>query len=113
MFTKGIYVNSYKPFLGLPLLVLNPARAVMEEIQRLLEEANGMMHEDLNTRLGNIALTEGAGGSETAQTADTGQVVNFAQRADTAQRAGGHESVLAYPLLNLVLNFLSQTNHAG
>lgn len=68
------------------------ARAVMEEIQRLLDEANGIMHEDLSTRLGNIVLTEGAGTSEnTAQTADIGEGVNFPQRADTGQRAGGHE----------------------
>lgn len=91
-----MYVNSYKPFLGLPRLVLDSARAVMEELQRLLEEANGMMHEDLRTRLGNIALIEGAGGSETTQTADTGQGANFVQRADTGQSSGGHEQVHAF-----------------
>ncbi|KAG0555246.1 hypothetical protein KC19_12G155400 [Ceratodon purpureus] len=67
------------------------ARAVVEEIQRLLEEANGMMHADLNTRLGNITLTEGAGGSQIAQTTDAGQAVDFTQRADIGHRAGGHE----------------------
>ena len=100
-------MNSYKPFLDLPLLVLNPARAVVEEIQRLLEEANGMMHADLNTRLGNITLTEGAGGSQIAQTTDAGQAVDFIQRSDIGHRAGGHEQVLAYPLLNCVLIALS------
>ncbi|KAG0598405.1 hypothetical protein M758_12G070300 [Ceratodon purpureus] len=67
------------------------ARAVVEEIQRLLEEANGMMHADSNTRLGNITLTEGAGGSQIAQTTDAGQAVDFTQRSDIGHRAGGHE----------------------
>jgi hypothetical protein len=84
----------------------------MEEIQWFLEEANGMMHEDLNTRLGNVALTEGAGGSETAPTADTGQEVDFAHGADAGQRAGGHEQVRTH-LNSVLLISPSETNHAG
>ncbi|KAG0574027.1 hypothetical protein KC19_VG228700 [Ceratodon purpureus] len=49
------------------------------------------MHADLNTRLGNITLTEGAGGSQIAQTTDAGQAVDFIQRSDIGHRAGGHE----------------------
>lgn len=70
----------------------DPARAVVEESQRLLDEANGIMHEDLSTRLRNIALTEGAGTSEHAQTADTGQGVNVPQRG----RAGGVSEQVTY-----------------
>lgn len=67
------------------------------------------MHEDLSTRLGNIVLTEGAGTSEnTAQTADIGEGVNFPQRADTGQRAGGHEQARTYPLCQ-TWSSLSQT----
>lgn len=71
------------------------ARAVMDEIQRLLDEANGIMHENLSTRLGNIVLSEEAGTSENTQTADNGQSKNFPQTANTAQRAGCHEQLLA------------------
>jgi len=70
----------------------------MEEIQRLLDEANGIMHEDLSTRLGNIVFTEGAGTSESTQTADIGQGVDFPERADTGQRAGCHGQVPTFPL---------------
>lgn len=67
------------------LATLTPARAIIEEIQRLLEEANGIMHEDLSARLGNVAFAEGMESSETAQVADIGQGVNFAPRADIEQ----------------------------
>ena len=111
-------VNSYKPFLDLALLVLNPARAVIEEMQRLLEEANGMMHENLRAQLGNIALTEEAASSETAQTADIGQAANF------TQRAGRHEQVLfchkprescwtASKALNSWLDFPDELSHCA
>ncbi|KAG0624100.1 hypothetical protein M758_3G224300 [Ceratodon purpureus] len=59
------------------------ARAIVEEIQRLLEEANGIMHEELSAKLGNVAFAEGLESSETAQVADGGQGVSFAQAGDT------------------------------
>ncbi|XP_024364180.1 uncharacterized protein [Physcomitrium patens] len=49
------------------------ARGVMEEIQGLLGEANGIMHEDLSARLNNVALIDGEGSSEPAQEEDVGQ----------------------------------------
>lgn len=55
------------------------ARAVIEELQKLLEEANEIMHDDLNARLGNFALTEGVNSSETAQVVDLGQGVGIGQ----------------------------------
>lgn len=51
----------------------------------MLEEANGIMHEDLSAQLGSVALAEGLEGSETAQVAGIGHVVSFVQRADIGQ----------------------------
>lgn len=70
----------------------DPARVVVEETQRLLDEANGIVHEDLSTRLRNIALTEGAGTSEHTQAADTGQGVNVRHR----ERSGGRSEQVTY-----------------
>jgi len=61
------------------LVTLTPARAVIEEIQKLLEEANGIMHDDLNAQLGNVALAEFVEGSETTQIDDIGQGVRIEQ----------------------------------
>jgi len=69
----------------------------MDEIQRLLDEGNGIMHENLSTRLGNIVLTEGAETSENTQTADNGQSMNFPQTVDTGQRARCDEQVRTFP----------------
>lgn len=55
------------------LVTLIPAHTVLEAMRKLQEEVNGIMHEELNAQLGNVALTGGAEGGSDAQMVDTGQ----------------------------------------
>lgn len=86
VFTGVVSELSYIVFLGPWFLWSIAARGVMEEIQGLLGEANGIMHEDLSARLNNVALIDGEGSSEPAQEEDVGQ------------GAGCHVQVSALPL---------------